>query len=145
MNFASAVCLGLILTSAPAFAAERFACPPWEIVVTDEQGQPLPGCAVMQEWGAKAGKLTTNSSATAVTDARGRAQFPARNLRPPVEATFLRRAARHVDGTGPSEVWANVFVGREGHRGLWIRAWNDPLIIATKTFAHTSDGPVPST
>jgi len=123
---------GLLLSlSLAAHAADRFACPAWEILIVDELGRPVPGFSVLQEWGAKSGAQFTNSSASALTDAAGRVAFPARQIRPPREKNPLKKMGRIIDGEKTSETWANIFVGSASHQGLWIRAWNDPLILST--------------
>lgn len=123
---------GLLLSlSVAAFAADHFACPPWEIVVVDELGKPVHGFSVLQEWGAKSGAQFTNASASALTDAAGRVTFPARQIRPPREKNPLKKMGRIIDGEKTSETWANIFVGSASHQGIWIRAWNDPLIVST--------------
>ena len=127
----SLLAAGLLLFALTAFAADHFACPAWEIFIVDDRGQPVPGFSVLQEWGARSGAQFTNASASALTDAAGRAAFPARQIRPAREKNPLKKMGRLIDGEKATETWANVFVGSASHKGIWIRAWNDPLIVST--------------
>ena len=130
MKFLATLLLLLSLARV-APAADRFACPAWEIFIVDDRGRPVRGFSILQEWGAKSGAQFTNASASALTDAAGRVTFPARQIRPPREKNPLKKMGRIIDGEKTSETWANIFVGSASHQGIWIRAWNDPLIVST--------------
>ena len=113
----------LLFLGVPARGAEVMACPPWEITVVDESGNPMAGCAVVQEWGCQFRHDYVAGSAAGLTDSDGKVQFPARSVSPPTESPG-KKVQRGIDPPRDRRPAASVVVSkagckRRGGRILW--------------------------
>ena len=121
--------LFLAVSSLLGFAAEYRCCLPWEVLVVNQQGQPLPDCTVVQEWGYNFGSTATNFTEQVVTDSTGRVRLPQRGVAYPItvrEKVADRLAVR--PGLGP---WANVFVWKTGYEGQFVYLKHDARAVYT--------------
>ena len=115
-------------------------CPPWEIIVTDQEKRPKEGVQIWQGWDYYG--ISTGNSTTATTDANGRVRFPARHVKSPPILTALQRAVTLLavhSSFGPSAsigmsapqskrlkqlYYHGKFLGRDPHVAS---SGNDPL------------------
>lgn len=113
-------------------AADPFkVTPPWEVRVTDTNGQALANCTIVQEWGYNLGNLATNATAKVTTNQKGVAHLPERWIRSPVEKSPLRKVVEQLSvqpGVGP---WANLYVWKPGYAGQFIYLKRDSRVLYT--------------
>lgn len=110
-----------------------------------EQGQPLPGCAVVQEWGYNFGRNATNFVEQTTTDAAGRVLLPQRGVAYPI--SLSERAAKRLmvrPGLGP---WTSLFVWKRGYESQKLYVKHDTRVTYTtnglfsRIVLHPSDAP----
>src|ERR1051325_4888475 len=113
-------------------AAEPRACPPWEVVVVDEEGKPMPGCAILQEWNCKFEHRFVTRSTNAVTDAEGRVLLAERWLPGPPERKGVDRMLENLSVKVEPEPSANVFVWKRGYEAVRVFSRRDPKVLVTR-------------
>ena len=119
----------LTLSSLLGFAAEYRCCLPWEVLVVNEQNQPLANCSVVQEWGYNFGSNATNFTDQAATDQAGRVRLPERGVAYPI--SLSEKLAKHLTvrpGLGPT---ASIFVWKSGYQGQFVRLQPDARVTYT--------------
>jgi hypothetical protein len=119
----------LVVSSLLGLAAEYRCCLPWEVVVVNEQGQPLPSCTVVQEWGYNFGQNATNFTDSVTTDTAGRVRLPQRGVAYP-KSTAEKLADRLTVRPGLG-AWANVFVWKTGYDGQFVYIKHDSRVVYT--------------
>lgn len=120
----------------PARGAEILACPAWEITVVDASGKPMPGCAVVQEWGCHFKGGYSDGSAAGLTDAEGKVQFPARNVSPPPDVRG-KKVQRGIDRPVDQQPAASVTVSKSGCKFEWLHSRNEPRNVYTRDGIRT--------
>src|SRR6185436_16872666 len=107
--------LALVAATGAVAAAEFMVCPPWEIMVVDEVGKPMAGCAVVQEWGSDFQNVYVTGTTNAVTDAEGRVRFPSRHIGPPPGESGWRKLGRAIDRRPEGSPAAMAIVSKPGY------------------------------
>ena len=97
--------------------------------MVNEQGQPLPNCTVVQEWGYNFGNNATNFSEQVTTDNAGRVRLPQRGVAYP-KSTAEKVADRLMVRPGLG-AWANVFVWKSGYDGQFVYLKHDSRVLYT--------------
>ena len=113
-------------------AAELRACPPWQVAVVDEQGKPLDGCAVVQEWNCKFPAGFVARTTNAVTDAEGRVALPERWLSPPPPAKGVNGFLDKLSAPPPPDPTANIFVWKRGFAPVRVFSRRDVNVLLTR-------------
>jgi hypothetical protein len=101
-------------------------CPRWEVLVTDRQERPKPGIEVHQQW--RFYGISDEYSQKAITDANGRARFPARNTgSPPLFIGFGRAVSLIAihSSFGPT---ASISISAPQSKGLNQMYWHGKLL-----------------
>ena len=122
------------LTAAPFLvrAAEVMVCPPWDIIVVDESGNPLAGCLVVQEWGSDFKDVYVTGTTNAVTDASGHVSFPVRHVSPPAAESRWKKIERSIDRQKGGAPAASVFITKPGYQFEWLNSRSESRNLSSR-------------
>jgi hypothetical protein len=108
------------------------ACPPWVVTVIDSNGLPIPGVAVVQEWGCNFDGSIVMATTNAVTDSAGQVRFEARYLEVPPAMGPVKEFFVRLNSPGGPVPWNTVTASKAGYETTRFSVLRNPKVTWTR-------------